>query len=274
MGVINLTPNSFYSQSIKQTDDDIVDTARKMEREGADIIDLGARSTAPYRKSEVPPKVEAKLLAHAVRLLVDKVKLPISADTTRLMAAEAAVSEGALILNDAYGLTQPDRVGLAKLVASEGLSVIITAHEQRQRATGDPVQRVRTAIQKSLDLATSLGIEESKITIDPGIGFFSDDLISNEEWNCTILNRLAELREFKRPVCVGVSRKKFIGTLTGGKDAKDRLVGSIAATAIAVYNGAHVIRTHDVAETLDAVRIAGAIKEKSLSQQRIFRLKQ
>lgn len=264
MGVINLTGNSFYSASVRTTPEEIEQEVKKMKEEGADIIDVGARSTAPYRKYEIPTEVETRIIKKSVRQITKITDLPISVDTTRYDVAKAGLKEGASILNDVYGFRQRDAVQLAKLVASREVSLILTAHESRPAKIPNPVERVVYSLEEGLRIAETNGIESMKVTIDPGIGFFNDPEISNPDWNASVIANLEVLRTLERPLCVGVSRKSFIGHLTGNKPTEMRLNGSIAATAVAVHNGAHVIRTHDVSETLDAIRVSAAIREKRL----------
>ena len=265
MGVINLSSNSFFGGSVMDSDEKLIATALEMEKDGANIIDIGGRSTAPYRSYEIPTHVETKLLKHATKILARNISIPLSADTTRVEAARAAIGEGATIINDVYGFTQRDGKNLASLVSKKDASVIISAHEYRNLVGGDPIRRVQVALQRSLQKAARAGIPEGNIIIDPALGFFYDPDISNVQWNSTIINRLSELRNFNKPICVGASRKKFIGVLSKRKDVNARLWGSIAASAISAYNGAHLIRTHDVKETMDAVRVAKGFREKGLS---------
>ncbi len=264
MGIINLTKDSFYSGSVAATGQEIKQAALKLAEEGADIIDIGARSTAPYKVHEVSIESEKRLLVSALRIISRIVDKPISVDTTRYEPAKNALKEGATTLNDVYGFTQKDASRIANLVASKDASLLTTAHEQRSRNHSDPVASVVSCLEKSLEFATLHGIDSRKITIDPGIGFFNDGKISNIDWNCSIVANLKELRKLGRPVCVGISRKSFIGQLLGKDDPYDRLNGSLSATAVSVYNGAHMIRTHDVLPTLEAARIAFAIREKGL----------
>jgi dihydropteroate synthase len=269
MGAINLTTNSFYSGSVRSSPQAALDAALKMEAAGVDIIDLGARSTAPYRNAEVSEEEETDLLSTAIQLLSERVSVPLSVDTTRLLPARKAFRLGVRILNDVYGFTQRDAKELVKLVSSHQGSLVTCAHELSVPATPKPpTERVIDSLQSSLDFAVDSGIRREKICIDPGIGFFSDPGISNIEWNCTVLSELKKLRIFELPICVGLSRKKFLGQLVGDKPPEDRLFGSLSATAIAVYNGAHVIRTHDVRETGEAVKVARAIREKGLIPDR------
>jgi len=264
MGVINLTKNSFYEGSVVKTDDEILGTATSMESDGADIIDLGARSTAPYRKSEISVETEKRLLRNATKLIASKIRIPVSADTTRIEPAKAAFSEGASILNDVYGFTQRDSSKIAQLVSKKGASLLTTAHESKRFSSeqSGPIERISSCLDKSVEFAIRHGIDREKIVVDPGIGFFFDDKISNSEWNTQIISDLAYLRRFNLPVCVGVSRKKFIGQILGEKPPEDRLIGSLGAAAICVYNGAHLVRTHDVRETLEVAKVALAIRRR------------
>jgi dihydropteroate synthase len=261
MGVVNLTNDSFYSASVKHGFRDIVREALNMERAGASFVDIGARSTAPYKSYDVSEATEARLLSGAIKAIAKRVMIPVSADTTRLEPATKALDEGATILNDVNGLTQEEGQRLAKLVASRRCSLIISAHEATPLRQESMMKRVRTAISHSLDLALTNGVPQREIAIDPGIGFFSDKKLTNIEWNTGVLNQLSALRQLGLPICVGVSRKRFIGSITG-KSVEQRLSGSLGAAAIAVYNGAHIIRTHDVSETIDAVRVAEEIRKR------------
>ncbi len=264
LGVINLTKSSFYSGSVMTSNEEIINEGVKMQKDGADFIDVGARSTAPYRQREVSEETEKRLLTNAIRLLSRRLQIPISADTTRYEVAKSAIASGAKIVNNVYGLTQRDAKSMAHLLSLKDCSLLLTAHERSAKRLPDPINRVTTALRVSLKLAKDEGMEESDITIDPGIGFFSDKTISNVEWNCSVLSLLPLLRIFGSPICVGVSRKRFIGKLLGDIPPEERLNGSISATAIAVFNGAHIIRTHDVKPTAEAVKIAQAIREKGL----------
>jgi dihydropteroate synthase len=264
IGTINLTRNSFYNGSVRTGLDEIVEEARRMEELEADIIDLGARSTAPYRKYDIPEKTETRLLSAAIRAVSAKINVPISADTSRFEPAKAALNVGATILNDVHCLTQRDGKRVAHLVASKDCALLLTAHETRTGKSADPMKRVLDSLRWGVDFAVSNGVERKYITVDPGIGFFSDTRVTNVDWNVEVLTRLEEMRALRRPICVGLSRKRFIGKLVGDKPPEGRLHGSLSATAMAVYEGAHMIRTHDVLETVDAVKVARAFREKRL----------
>ena len=269
MGVINLTGDSFYSGSVRKSLEDVKSEALRMEAEGADVIDLGARSTAPYKKFDISVSEEEKVLQKAIRIASEVVKVPVSADTTRFAPAKAALESGATILNHVYGLLSEDSDKIARLIASREASVIVSAHESEQvEASQNPIDRVVVALSKSLDFCRTHGIPNEKISIDPAVGFFETDGISSVNWNVSVLAELEKLRDFHLPICVGVSRKRFLGELSGGRPPEGRLFPSIAAASISVYNGAHVIRTHDVAATKEASIIAKAIREKKFIRSR------
>ena len=264
MGVINLTKNSFYSGSVSTTKEEIEKSALRQAREGADMLDIGARSTAPYRRYEISIETEKRLLVKALQVVSRIVDLPISVDTTRYESAKIAIKEGAVTVNDVYGFTQKDAGKLANLIASNDVSLLTTAHERVVGASSDPIARVTSCLERTLEFANLHGIDVRMITIDPGIGFFKDTSIPNVDWNCSIIANLRGLRKFVRPICVGVSRKRFIGKLLGKQFPYERLNGSLGATAVAVYNGAHLIRTHDVLPTMEVAKIAYALREKRL----------
>lgn len=257
-GALNVSPESFHRGSVVTTGDRLLRVADGMARAGAAFVDVGAMSTAPYLDGRIAESEEAERLAWAVDLLVTKLDLPVSADTSRSMPARAALQAGARIINDVTGLTgDPLMAGLA---ARAGVGVILMASERGGGGGGDVVTMVAGFLAESLDLARAAGIDSTLIAVDPGIGFFRRQATAWHAWDCAVLAGLAGLRGLGRPVCVGVSRKSFIGTLAGVDDPAGRLSGSLAATAAAVLGGAHLIRTHDVEETVQAVRVAEAIR--------------
>ncbi|MGQ9469301.1 MAG: dihydropteroate synthase [Nitrososphaerales archaeon] len=268
MGVINVSPESFYKGSVRTTPDGIVSLAKKIEEEGADIIDIGAMSTAPYLKTSIPIEEEIKRLSMAIKLVKETVSLPISADTTRSKSAEAAIKAGADIINDVYGLKGDEN--MARVVSDHDVGLIIAAHGIGQ-GKGNPIEKVKMALKESLEIARKVGINEEKMVIDPAIGFIRNASLPWYVWDCYVIKNLQQLRELNRPICIAVSRKSFIGKILNLKEPEERLFGSLSATAIAVYNGTHIIRTHDVAATLRVVKLAEFIKKvslrSSLSQQ-------
>ena len=296
IGVLNVSPESFHAGSVHAAPDDLLATALAMVEAGAALIDIGARSTAPYLNTDITEEEECARLARAIEALARKIPVPISADTSRPGPARAALDAGARVINDVSGLRDPT---LAALAAERGVGVILMASPeaaspdgaQTPRASGrvrrsrldpdraprrreprrgaampegaEPVAIVHALLEAALERARAAGIPEERVVLDPGIGFFRNAGIAWDEWDARVLAGLGTLEEIGRPLCVGVSRKSFIGEIIGRAGAEKRLAGSLAATAVAVCNGAALIRTHDVAETLDAVRVAERVRRAS-----------
>ena len=256
MGVVNVSPESFHPGSV-YAGDALVRAALDMVDAGAALIDVGARSTAPYRESEISEDEERERLARAVDQLVGKLPVPVSADTARPAAARAALEAGAGVLNDVSGLSD---LSLAREVAAHDASLITMASPGPGRTLGAPVATVRSLLDDALGRACAAGLAEERIVLDPGIGFFREAQVAWHDWDLAVLAGLPALRSLGRPLCVGVSRKSFIGALTGRTATEDRLPGSLAATTAAVLSGAALIRTHDVRETVDAVRVAERLR--------------
>jgi dihydropteroate synthase len=258
VGALNVSPESFYSGSVVVDADRLLQAGEAMARAGAAWLDVGAMSTAPYLEARIPEALEADRLHWAVGLLTTKLDLPVSADVSRVGPARAALEAGARMINDVTGLVADP--GLARLTAEAGAGLVVMAGPAAAPPAGEPVATVRAALQRSLAIARGAGIPDERILVDPGIGFFRGDGAAWPDWDCRVLAGLPALRALGRPLYVGVSRKSFIGAVAGVEDPAERLPGSLAATAAAVLGGAHVIRAHDVAETVQAVRVAQAIR--------------
>jgi len=257
MGVINVSPESFFKGSIRQREDELIETALKMLEEGASFIDIGAKSTAPYLENQIPVEEEIRRALWALSILRDNVDVPISIDTTNAKVAEEAIKVGADIINDISGLKgDPKMVEVAR---EYNVPLILCAHKDVEDFS-NPVHEVINALQESLQIAYKNNIEKEKIAIDPAIGFLRPKYPPWYEWDSKVIANLNLLKVFGLPILVGVSRKSFIGAITGRRNPIERLAGSLGATAIAVWNGANIIRTHDVKETLDAIKIAHFIK--------------
>ena len=277
MGVINVSPESFHTGSVYLGDEAVLRAGLAMVEAGAVLIDVGARSTAPYVTAAIDEAEEAARLAHAVELLAAKLPVPISADTPRPAPARAALEAGARVINDVSCLRDP---ALARLIATHDASLILMAAPEpavapatgsrspqrvssRRRGVSrrSPVARIEALLAAGLRRARAAGIPARRIVVDPGIGFFRDEAVAWPEWDLRVLAGLPALRTLGRPLAVGVSRKSFLGAVLDRPDTADRLAGSLAATAIAVVRGAALIRTHDVAETRDAVHIAQCLRQ-------------
>jgi len=281
VGVVNVSPESFHPGSVYQGEEAIVRAALGMVEAGAALIDVGARSTAPYLDTAIDDGTETARLARAVELLAAKLPVPISADTARLGPARAALDAGARVINDVSTLRDPL---LARLIASRSAGLILmsappsapagpegAAPGARNAAGGvlapsdapSPVGMVEELLSAGLRRARAAGIADGRIVVDPGIGFFRVTGIVWHEWDVRVLRGLRALRALGRPVCVGVSRKSFIGAIVDREDTAERLAGSLGATAVAVVNGAALVRTHDVAETRDVVRVAERLRPRA-----------
>src|SRR5262245_34422261 len=260
MGALNVSPESFHPGSVHREAGALVDAALAMVEAGAAVIDVGARSTAPYLETEISEDEETRRLGAAVDALVAKVPVPVSADTSRVGAARAALEAGARILNDVHGLRE---AALAQLAAEHEASVVLMAFpEPRDPGAPDerrPVAATRDLLAACLERARRAAIADERVILDPGIGFFREGPVPWDARDVDVLAHLHDLADLGRPLCVGVSRKSFLAAITARAPAPERLAGSLAATALAVANGAAVIRTHDVAETVDAVRVAERI---------------
>lgn len=256
MGVINVSPESFHPGSVYASDA-MLQAALAMVDAGAALVDVGARSTAPYRATEISEAEECERLGRAVERLAGKLPVPLSADTARPAAARTALEAGAAVLNDVTGLADP---ALAHEVARHDASLITMAAPNPGRTLGAPVATVRAVLTEALARARAGGIGEERVVLDPGIGFFRAAAVPWHDWDVAVLAGLPALCALGRPLCVGVSRKSFIGALTGRAATEDRLAGSLAAATVAVLNGAALIRTHDVRETVDAVRVAERVR--------------
>jgi dihydropteroate synthase len=259
VGAINVSPESFYHGSVAGTEDSVKQLAERMAAEGADLLDIGAMSTAPYLPTEIPEAEEIQRVTWAIGIVRRVASLPLSVDTTRSQVALAALDAGADVINDVSGLRRDP--GMGEIVAKRARGVILMASETTPEAR-DPIETVRGLLEESLQTVWRVGVPEHRVVVDPGIGFFRKALLPWYEWDCEVLRRLGDLKTLDRPVLVGVSRKSFIGQLLGQADPAERLGGSLAATAVAVVNGAHMIRTHDVGPSREVVRVAEALRPR------------
>jgi len=267
MGVINVSPESFHAGSVYHGDEAVLTAGLGMVEAGAALIDVGARSSAPYLPTGISESEETERLVRAVGMLAAKLPVPVSADTFRPAVARAALQAGARVVNDVSALAEP---ALARVVAEHDAGLVIVARPARPvPAEGglsemgrveEPIITVRRILERALAAARTAGVPEERIVLDPGIGFFRDTGVPWHLWDVAVLAGLPALAGLGRPLCVGVSRKSFVGAITGREDPAARLPGSLAATAAAVLGGAALIRTHDVAETLDAVRVAERVR--------------
>jgi dihydropteroate synthase len=254
MGVLNVTPDSFSDGGHFYAPGPAIRHAQRLVAEGADIIDVGAESTRPYGGAS--PVTEDEELRRLKPILRDVVKLglPVSIDSMKAKVASVALDAGVAIANDVWGLQRdPD---MAKLVAARDVPVIVMHNRDVADPAIDIMKDMSAFFARSLEIASSAGIPLGNIVLDPGIGFGK-----TSEQSMMALARLEELSAFGLPILVGASRKRFIATV-GPAEPEERIGGSIAAHVIAAQRGARIIRAHDVAETVQALRLAAAIEEK------------
>jgi dihydropteroate synthase len=256
VGAINVSPESFYGGSVARGRVALQKRAVRMVDEGADIIDIGAMSTAPYRHGAISEAEERRRMQAAVRAVRAVADVPVSADTQRSSVAAAALHAGAAIVNDVSGLRADP--SMSAVVRDAG-GVILMASEV-ESSTQAPLALLGSLLRQCLTRARAARVATTRIVLDPGLGFFRRAAVPWYEFDCLVLRELGQLRRLGRPLLVGISRKSFIGQLAGRDDPAQRLYGSLGATAIAVYNGAALIRTHDVAATRDAVRVAERVR--------------
>jgi dihydropteroate synthase len=249
MGIVNATPDSFSGDGV--VDPDVaVGQALRMVEEGADIIDVGGESTRPGHEP-VTAEEELRRVLPVLRRLRPAATVPVSIDTWKQEVAEAAVAEGATIVNDIWGLQRSP--GLAALAAERGLGLVLM-HNQRGTAYGDLMADVTASLGRSLAAALAAGVPRERVILDPGIGFGK-----TSEQGVEVLRRFAELTGLGQPLLVGPSRKSYLGRIFG-QPPGDRLAGTIASVTAAVLRGADIVRVHDVAEVVRAVRVAEALR--------------
>ena len=252
MGVLNVTPDSFSDGGRFLDPTVAIAHAADMARQGADILDIGAESTRPYG-DPVPVSAEDEK-ARLATIVPEVVKLgvPVSIDTIKASTAAWALDQGAAIVNDVWGLQKdPD---MAPLVAKRRVPVIVMHNREAADPGIDIVADVKAFFTRSLEIAARAGIARESIVLDPGIGFGK-----TPEQSIICLARLAEFKSFGLPLLVGASRKRFINSVTPSPP-HERIGGSIAAHLLAVQSGATIVRAHDVAETVQALRVSAAIE--------------
>jgi dihydropteroate synthase len=252
MGILNVTPDSFSDGGQFFDPSVAVDHARRMTADGADILDIGAESTRPYG-GQKPVTLDDEIdrlrpvLPEAVRL-----GLPVSIDTIKAKAAAWALEQGAAIVNDVWGLQRD--ADMARVAAEHGAPVIVMYNRETVDGSIDVVAEAKAFFARSLEIATKAGIAREHVVLDPGIGFGK-----TQPQSITMIARLAELRDLGQPLLMGLSRKRFIDSISPSKP-QERIGGSIAANVLSVLSGADIVRVHDVAETVQALRVTAAIE--------------
>jgi len=254
MGVLNVTPDSFSDGGRFLDPAAAIAHAREMIGEGADIIDIGAESSRPYGNPVAVSAEEERHRLEDVLPAVARLGPPVSIDTMKASVAAWALRNGAAMVNDVWGLQRdPDMAGV---VAAHGVPVIIMHNRDAADPDFDIFADLDAFFERSLAIAAAAGIARDAVVLDPGIGFGK-----TPEQSIAVIARLDRLERFGRPILVGASRKRFIHWVAPAPPQR-RLGGSIAAHVLAVENGAALVRTHDVAETVQAMRVMAAIRSR------------
>jgi dihydropteroate synthase len=249
MGIVNVTPDSFSGDGLAHDLTAAVDQAVSMCRDGADIIDVGGESTRPGFQS-VPADEEIRRTVPVIERLLGEVDVPLSIDTYKAEVARAALDAGASLVNDVHGFRREPEVAA---VAAEFGVPAVAMHNQRDRDFHDVIGDITAGLVESLRIAREKGLPDERVIVDPGFNFGW-----TEEQALEMLRRLAELRTLRRPLLVGTSRKSTIGVVLG-LPVEDRLEGTAAAVALAIANGADIVRVHDVKEMARVARMADAV---------------
>jgi dihydropteroate synthase len=262
MGILNVTEDSFYDGGRYNTYDAAIKRAEQMLEEGADIIDIGGESTRPGAEP-VPASVELQRVIPLIKALRQHAQVPVSIDTYKAEVAREALSAGADIVNDISGL-RFDHEMIDVLKTTDAPFVIMhiqgTPRDmQKNPYYVDVVKEVRAYFEERYGAVMDAGLDESRIILDPVIGFGK-----KTEHNLALISHLDELSVHNRPILIGASRKKFIGTILE-KEAGERLTGTLAVTAVAVFLGAAIIRVHDVAPNLEALHIGLELRKARMS---------
>jgi dihydropteroate synthase len=259
MGILNVTPDSFYDGKQYDAGENAIEHALKMTEEGADIIDIGGESTRPGA-SPLSEEEEINRVIPVIKKLSKKLRKPISVDTYKAKVAEKAIDAGASIINDIGGLLTDKK--MAQVAAGSHVPVIVMHKKgtprtmQKYPIRKNVLSEIMSSLRKSISIAIDAGIDKDRIILDPGIGFGK-----TVQQNLEILKRLKEFQSMGFPILVGTSRKQFIGTILN-LSAQERLYGTLATIAVAVMNGAHIVRVHDVRESVQVVTMCDAIRNR------------
>ena len=252
MGIVNVTPDSFSDGGAFATAADAAEHGKRLAAEGAAILDVGGESTRPG-SSPVEAEDEIARVIPVIAALHRSVAAPISVDTMKARVAAAAIEAGASVINDVWGFQRdPD---MARVAADSGAMAVV----MHNRASVDPgldiVADVLAFLSRSIDLALAAGVARERLAVDPGFGFGK-----TPEQNLVLVRRLRELAALGCPILLGASRKSTIGRVTGQKVAAERVAGSIALGLIGAMNGAAILRVHDVAAHVEALKVLAAVE--------------
>jgi len=266
MAILNTSPESFYKKSVNTSKIHIKNTVKQMENQGADFIDVGGMSTAPYLSTLVSEKVESKRILNAIKIIQNFTNLPISVDTCRAKVAQDSLECGVEIINDISGLKYDKK--MQDVISKFTPSLILCAYNSKI-ILGNSIQTTKKLLKESLKIAKKSNVPSEKIVLDPAIGFFRKTgkgpffTKIKSDWLERDLFVIKNLNLIKQnyPILISVSNKSFLGEILGKENPSDRLFGSIAAETVSVLNGADIIRTHNVEATKDAIIVASQLSK-------------
>ena len=271
MGILNISPESFYKNSVKTTKSQISKSLLEMEENGANIIDIGGMSSAPYLKTIVSEKIESERITKTIKIIQNLSNIPISVDTCRASVANDALELGVDVINDISGLKYD--VNMTKIIEKYNPSVILCSYSKKL-VKGNSILETKKLLNQSIKIAQNAGISKEKIVVDPAIGFFrrSSDVKNklpytkinsdSTERDIEIIKNLKSLKT-TFPILISISNKSFLGKLLGKEDPSDRNIGTAIAEMLSIINGASIIRTHDPRITSDVIKTTKSLTKKS-----------
>ena len=271
MGILNISPESFYKNSIKSTKSQISKFVSEMEENGTDIIDIGGMSTAPYLKTIVSEKIESERITKTIKIIQNLSNIPISVDTCRASVAKNALELGVDVINDISGLKYDKN--MPKTIEKYNPSLILCSYSKKI-VKGDAISETKKLLNESIMIAQNSQISKDKIVIDPAIGFFrrSSDVKNklpytkiNYDWAERDMEIIKKLKLLKTtfPILVSISNKSFLGKILEKEDPTDRNTGTAIAEMLSIINGASIIRTHNPKITSDVIKFAKVLTKKS-----------
>jgi dihydropteroate synthase len=271
MGILNISPESFYKNSVKSTKSQISKSLIEMEKNGVNIIDIGGMSTAPYLKTIVSEKVESERVTNAVKIIQNLSNIPISVDTCRASVANDALELGVDVINDISGLKYDKN--MPKIIEKYTPSVILCSYSKKL-VKSNSILETKKFLKESIKIAQNADIPKEKIVVDPAIGFFrrSSDVKNklpytkiNSDWAERDIEIIKKLNSLKTsfPILVSISNKSFLGKLLGKEDPADRNTGTAIAEMLSIINGASIIRTHNPKITSDVIKLTKSLIKKS-----------
>jgi dihydropteroate synthase len=271
MGILNISPESFYKKSIKSTKSEISKYLSEIEENGANIIDIGGMSTAPYLKTIVSEKTESERITKTIKIIQNLSNIPISIDTCRASVAKDALELGVDVINDISGLKYD--VNMPKIIEKYGSSVILCSYS-KELVKGNLISATKKLLNESIMIAKNAEISKDKIVVDPAIGFFrrSSNVKNklpytkiNSDWVKRDIEIIKKLKLLKTnfPILVSISNKSFLGKLLGKENPDDRSTGTAIAEMLSIINGASIIRTHNPKITSDVIKMTNSLIKKS-----------